>query len=89
MTGFRIVTKYLRGIRVSFLNIVVANHPFGALEGIILTHILLDIRKDVRILANELLGRVPELKELFFEVDVFSSEKAKRKNTAPLRKAIR
>jgi len=69
--------------------IIVANHPFGALEGMILAHILLGIRQDVRILANEFLGRVPELKELFFEVDVFSGGVAKKKNATPIRQAIR
>lgn len=69
--------------------IIVANHPFGALEGMILAHILLGIRKDVKILANEHLGRVPELKDLFLKVDVFGSRDAKRKNIAPVKKAIR
>jgi putative hemolysin len=41
--------------------IVVANHPFGAIEGVILAHILLKVRSDVRIMANPLLGRVREI----------------------------
>ncbi|HEY5601709.1 MAG TPA: GNAT family N-acyltransferase [Gammaproteobacteria bacterium] len=69
--------------------IVVANHPFGALEGVILAHILLGIRNDVRILANEFLGRLPELKDLCFKVDVFEGEHAIQKNVVPLRNAIR
>ncbi len=69
--------------------IVVANHPFGALEGVILAHILLGIRNDVRILANEFLGRLPELKDLFFKVDVFEGKHAISKNVIPVRQAVR
>ncbi|MGD8558075.1 MAG: GNAT family N-acyltransferase [Gammaproteobacteria bacterium] len=68
--------------------IVIANHPFGALEGMILAHILLGIRNDVRILANEFLGRIPELKELFFGVDVFEGKQSRSRNVGPLRKAV-
>ena len=53
--------------------IIVANHPFGAIEGIILAELLLTIRDDVKILANEYLQRIPEMQELFLGVDVFSS----------------
>src|SRR5580700_12223491 len=39
--------------------IVVANHPFGLLEGLVLARLFDRVRPDVRILANELLGFVP------------------------------
>src|ERR1700676_4011004 len=45
--------------------VVVANHPFGAIEGIVLTHMLRRVRPDVRFMANFLLGRIPELRDLF------------------------
>lgn len=69
--------------------IVVANHPFGAIEGVILAHILLKVRSDVRIMANPLLGRVREISGLFFPVDPFGAKDSRRKNLAPLRQAIR
>ena len=40
--------------------ILVANHPFGALEGVILASILGKVRQDFRIMANFLLERIPE-----------------------------
>ena len=39
--------------------IVVANHPFGAIEGIILADILRSRRPDVKIMANHLLSVSP------------------------------
>jgi len=38
--------------------VVVSNHPFGGIEGVILGKILLEARADVRILANFLLKNV-------------------------------
>jgi putative hemolysin len=51
--------------------IVVANHPFGAAEGIVLAGILGTIRSDVKVMANHLLGRIPELHESLILVDPF------------------
>ena len=68
--------------------VVVANHPFGAIEGLILASLLRRIRPDVRIMANFLLERIPELKELFIPVDPFGGRQAKRINHVPLKTAI-
>lgn len=53
--------------------IFVCNHPLGALEGLAMTEILLHLRPDTKVLTNELLTRVPELKELFIGVDVLGA----------------
>ncbi len=60
--------------------VIVANHPLGGVEGIVLASLLSRVRKDVKVLANELLKRIPELDELFIGVDVFGGEKAKQTN---------
>ena len=41
--------------------VVVSNHPFGGIEGMALALLLLTVRPDVKILANFMLGRIPEL----------------------------
>ena len=69
--------------------IVVANHPFGGLEGLALARILLARRPDVRILANSILSRVPELAALVFAVDPAGGERAARASFAGLRRAAR
>jgi putative hemolysin len=69
--------------------LVVANHPFGGLEGLILAQQLLALRPDVKIMANYLLGRVPELRDLFLLVDPFGGQAAAGANLAPLRQALR
>jgi putative hemolysin len=65
--------------------IVIANHPYGAAEGLVLAELLLQRRPDVRLLANELLQRLPELAPIITPIDVFRSGV----NTQGLRAALR
>lgn len=69
--------------------VIVANHPFGALDGLILLDLLQRVRPDVRILANYLLGRIPELREASCFVDPFGGGAAARRNLGPTRAALR
>jgi putative hemolysin len=70
--------------------VVVANHPFGAIEGMILASILLKTRSDTKIMANFLLSGlgVRELNELLIFVDPFERQGAVAHNLKPLREAI-
>ena len=67
--------------------VVVANHPLGCVEGVILAEMLLTIRSDVQILANQYLKTVPELDSLFIGVDVFETDKARKANLQAMRQA--
>ncbi|QOV92244.1 lysophospholipid acyltransferase family protein [Humisphaera borealis] len=69
--------------------VVVANHPFGALDGLILSAVLSEARDDVKVMANYLIGRVPELKDLFLLVDPFQGEGAAGRNIGPMRQSLR
>jgi hypothetical protein len=59
---YRIATPGSYAIPEAGPVIIVANHPFGGLEGVILAHHLLQRRRDVRFLANYMLQRIPELR---------------------------
>ncbi len=67
--------------------VIVANHPLGAIEGVILADLIGGVRQDVKVLANEMLKRLPEIKDLFIGVNVFGGEKAKRTNALAIREA--
>lgn len=69
--------------------VVVANHPFGGLEGVILMHLLMQHRADVRVMANSMLKRVPELSDHFVAVNPYGHARAARENLRPLREALR
>jgi putative hemolysin len=66
--------------------VVVANHPFGFLESALLVTVLRQIRPDVRVLANEVAQRVPELREVVIPVDVLHGNV--RANIAAMRSAV-
>lgn len=69
--------------------VVVANHPFGAIEGVILGQILTRRRPDVRLLGNHWLAEVPEMKGWVFPVDPWGGEEAVHANIAPLKGCLR
>ena len=68
--------------------IVVANHPLGGLEGMLLTREMLKIRSDTKVLTNEMLLRIPEFANLFIGLDVLSGN-ASRRNATGIRAACR
>lgn len=69
--------------------VVVANHPFGAIDGLMLAAVLKQVRPDVKIMANYLLARIPQLRDLFIFVDPFGGETAAAKNASPMRESLR
>lgn len=69
--------------------VVVANHPYGGLDGLILGAILTAVRPDVRFFASTLLARVAPLRPWLLAVDNFGGEGAERRNLAPLRESLR
>ena len=69
--------------------VVVANHPFGAIEGILLASLLKSVRSDVKVMANYLLDRVPELRDLFIFVDPFGGPHALQKNVRGIRESLK
>jgi putative hemolysin len=65
--------------------IVYANHPHGGGEGLLLADLLLQRRADLRILANRLLCRVPEVAPLILPINVFRGGVNQRSLRAALR----
>ncbi len=63
--------------------IIVANHPFGCVEGIALAHEVAKQRKDVKVLANRALSMFEEIRELFIFIDPLSPKAAS--NTTALK----
>ena len=69
--------------------IVVANHPFGGLDGLVLASLVARRRPDARLLANHLLALLPDLRRDLFLVDVFGGRRAVDRNRQPLKDAMR
>lgn len=69
--------------------VIVANHPHGALDGLIIASLALRLRADVRIVGNRLLERIPEIARMLVPVDVFGGRDASPANARALRDALR
>jgi putative hemolysin len=67
--------------------VVVANHPFGALDGIVLSRLVEEVRGDFLALTNAVLLRAPELRGVTLPVDFSGTPEAKKTNLATRAKA--
>ena len=65
--------------------LVVANHPFGLLEGAILQDALARVRPDVRILANSMLSSIAEVRDNCIFVDPFGRRNSTNGNASGLK----
>jgi putative hemolysin len=62
--------------------VVVANHPYGVLDGIVLGWLASRIRSDFRILTNAVLYRAPEVRPWLLPIDFSATPEALRTNLA-------
>ncbi|MDA3816542.1 MAG: lysophospholipid acyltransferase family protein [Prolixibacteraceae bacterium] len=54
--------------------IIVSNHPYGGLDGILLIKIITKIRPDFKILANSFLQKIEPLQQFFLTANPFEEE---------------
>ena len=69
--------------------LVVANHPFGGAEGLVLANVLSKIRPDTKIIANSILQDIPEFHDMMYFVDPFGGPTAAASNVQASRQALR
>ncbi len=74
----QLAPRDLENIPVEGPLLVVANHPLGMIDALALLQLVGTVRKDVRILANDVLSMIPALQPLLLPVDVFGKGAASR-----------
>lgn len=84
----RIVSGTAAHVPVDGPLLVVANHPYGAIDALLLLDLLTSRRRDVKLLANRMLGALPPLRDRLVLVEVFGGRAATRRNAIGLRQAI-
>lgn len=60
--------------------ILVSNHPLGGLDGMILMSLASKVRKDVRVIVNDILSEIPNFDEIFIPVNKFGKSAKKSLN---------
>ena len=68
--------------------IVVSNHPFGGIEGVMLLSVIAKVRPDFKIMANFILSHIPNLKECFFAVNPFENNPEWKSSVDGIRGAL-
>ncbi|MEM9226829.1 MAG: lysophospholipid acyltransferase family protein, partial [Verrucomicrobiota bacterium] len=69
--------------------VVVSNHPYGGLDGVILGALLTSVRDDAKIMANYLLEVMKEIKPWLIAVDPFETSDSARFNFRAIKDTIR
>jgi putative hemolysin len=87
--SYNISLPDLRKIPASGPLVVVANHPFGGIEGVILGAILLRVRSDVKILGNYLLNNIVGVRDSIIAVDPFETKSSVTSNLKGLKETVR
>ena len=85
---YRVGERDIQQIPKSGPVVVVANHPFGILEGAVLAEVFSRVRPDVRLLANGILSTIPEVHDSLIPVDPTGGSSAARRNLSGLRRSI-
>jgi len=68
--------------------VFIANHPYGVLDGIVLTWLARKVRPDVKVMANHVLCQAPDASGSLLPVDFSGTEEAKLTNVQTRRQAI-
>lgn len=65
--------------------VIIANHPIGSLDGLALIHMVSEVRRDVKIVANDMLMAFAPLRDLLLPLDNMTRRAYRESYTAILR----
>ena len=68
--------------------VVVSNHPFGGIDGVMLLSAIAKVRPDFKIMANFILSHIPNLSECFFAVNPFEKNPEWKSSVGGIKGAI-
>lgn len=78
----RVSGEPLESLPASGPLVVVANHPYGVLDGIVISQLISRVRPDFRILTNNVLYRAPEVRPWLLPIDFSQTREALETNLA-------
>ncbi len=87
--SYRVSDEDLARIPATGPAVVVANHPFGAVEGVLLMSLLSRVRSDFKVMGTHFLRLVSEIAHMLIFVDNFGGQDAQRSNIGPMKESLR
>ena len=85
---FDISTDELKRLPKSGPFITISNHPLGGIDGVLLLKLMLEQRKDFKIIANFLLQRIEPMKSYIMPVNPFESHKDAKSSITGFKNAM-
>jgi putative hemolysin len=68
--------------------VLIANHPFGVVDGLIFGYLISKVRQDFHVLVNEVLYREEILRQFLLPIDFRSTKEAMRTNISSRNRAL-
>lgn len=87
--SFELSDQDLKNLPATGPVVIVANHPFGGIDGLIAIAALAARRPDLQVLAHGVLRHVPALADIVLPIDPFGGAVAARNNAPSVRRALR
>ncbi|WP_121631786.1 lysophospholipid acyltransferase family protein [Tropicibacter alexandrii] len=86
--GLEVIGGRLENLPTDGPLVVIANHPYGILDGLMLGHILSVARGDFRILAHKIFRKAEELDKIILPVNFDETKEAVQQNLATRKEAL-
>ena len=68
--------------------LIVANHPYGIIDGLLIGHLISTRRRDVKLICHSLLCQPPEARDILMPIDFGTGPDARRTSAETRRRAV-
>ncbi|WP_457748666.1 lysophospholipid acyltransferase family protein [Sulfurimonas sp.] len=75
--NFLVSDKEIQNIPSSGRVVIIANHPLGSLDALALIKLISNVRKDIKVIANDFLEGISPIKNLLININNFKSRQKK------------
>ncbi len=72
--SYKVSSNQIENIPATGRVVIIANHPLGALDALSLIDLVKSVRSDIKVVANDILMQIPQLKSILISVDAFGSK---------------
>jgi len=69
--SYKVSSNQIENIPTSGRVVIIANHPLGALDALSLLKLVKEVRSDIKIIANDVLSQINQLKPILLNIDAF------------------
>ena len=75
--SYKVSSNEIENIPASGRVVIIANHPLGALDALSLIHLIRKVRPDIKVVANDMLAQIEQLKPILVGVNSFEESISK------------